>query len=72
MHTANTNSRPARNRRRGRLAAAAVATIIAGGIATSQATEAAPALPTRMSAIPTPCDGFADCIYTAVWYAFYR
>ena len=26
----------------------------------------------RMSAIPTPCDGFADCIYTAYWYAFLR
>jgi hypothetical protein len=25
-----------------------------------------------MSAIPTPCDGFADCIYTAYWYAFLR
>ncbi len=72
MLNAHTNSRPTRNLRRGRLAAAAVATIIAGGIATSGATEAAPSLPTRMSAIPTPCDDFADCIYTAVWYAFYR
>ena len=50
-----------------------LAAVAAAGFGVSQMTDAAePAHEARMSAIPTPCDGFADCIYTAAWYAFWR
>jgi hypothetical protein len=72
LNAPTTSTRPTPTRRRARLAAAALATVVAGGIAANHVAEAAPARSVAMTAIPTPCDDFADCIYTAVWYVFYR
>ena len=53
--------------------AVSLAAVAATGFGVSQLTDnAEPESEARMTAIPTPCDGFADCIYTAAWYAFWR
>ena len=71
MHNAPTS--PVRARNRIRLAAVSLAAVAAASFGVSQLTDASePEHEARMSAIPTPCDGFADCIYTAAWYAFWR
>jgi hypothetical protein len=58
---------------RARVVALSVAAVVAGGITAHHVTQ--PTEPTHEAmgrVIPTPCDGFADCIYTAYWYAFLR
>jgi hypothetical protein len=70
--TSPTTRRPRRRVRAG-VAALCLAAVVTGGMAVHHVTQ--PEEPRQwamMSAIPTPCDGFADCIYTAYWYAFLR
>ena len=56
-----------------RAAAVALAAVVAVGVTAHQVDHSDDGgHDARMSAIPTPCDGFADCIYTAYWYAFLR
>jgi hypothetical protein len=68
-------TRPAvRSRARLRVGMSALAIAALGGAglgARSLAHHSEPA-PEAMSAIPTPCDGFMDCVYTAYWYYFLR
>jgi hypothetical protein len=62
-----------RTRVRAGVAALSVAVVVAGGVTAHHVSQ--PSEPTQEAmgrAIPTPCDGFADCIYTAYWYAFLR
>jgi hypothetical protein len=64
-----------RVQRRGKLrvAAVGVAAAIAAGVATHHVNQPADPEPEAMGrVIPTPCDGFADCVYTAYWYYFLR
>jgi hypothetical protein len=68
-HMVMTNS----NRFRIAAASVSVAALAAVGLAVHQVNQHEESSgEARMSAIPTPCDGFADCIYTAYWYAFLR
>ena len=64
---------PRRRNRRLRAALVGAVAVAAVGVAGQHVT-ASPSggHEARMSAIPTPCDGFSDCIYTAYWYAFLR
>ena len=62
-----------RTRVRAGVAALSVAVVVAGGVTAHRVSQ--PSEPTQEAmgrAIPTPCDDFADCIYTAWWYAFLR
>jgi hypothetical protein len=64
---------PVQTRVRARIAALAVAAVVAGGVTVHHVSQ--PSEPTHEAmgrVVPTPCDGFADCIYTAYWYAFLR
>jgi len=67
-HMVMTNS----NRLRLTAASVSVAALAAVGLAVHQLNEPEESGGEAMTAIPTPCDGFADCIYTAYWYAFLR
>ena len=62
-----------RTNRHIRAAAVALAAVAAVGVTVQQVNHSDDGgHDARMSAIPTPCDGFGDCVYTAYWYAFLR
>ena len=62
-----------RTKRHVRAAAVALAAVATVGVTAHQVNHSDDGgHDARMSAIPTMCDGFADCIYTAYWYAFLR
>ena len=73
MSNASLSPVSARARTRVRAGVAAVAVVVAGGVAAHHVSQPSePAQEAMGRAIPTPCDDFADCIYTAWWYAFLR
>jgi hypothetical protein len=50
----------------------AVAAVAALGITVHHVNQPSEPESEAMTAIPTPCDDFMDCVYTAWWYAFLR
>ncbi len=73
MSNAPTPTFRARTRRGIGAAAVSLAAVAGVGVAAQHITRPHAAdHEARMSAIPTPCDGFGDCIYTAYWYVFLR
>jgi hypothetical protein len=50
----------------------AVAAVAAAGVTIHHVNQPTEPASEAMTAIPTPCDDFMDCIYTAWWYAFLR
>jgi hypothetical protein len=61
-----------RSKRHVRAVAVALAAVAAVGVTAQQVNRSDDGGHDAMTAIPTMCDGFADCIYTAYWYAFLR
>jgi hypothetical protein len=75
MTTSNPAMNPREARRRTGFRARvvfAVAAVAAVGITVHHVNQPTEPTSEAMTAIPTPCDDFMDCIYTAWWYAFLR
>ena len=72
--TSDTAAAPRHRRTKRHVSAVAVAlaAVAAVGVTAHQVDHSDDGGHDAMTAIPTPCDGFADCIYTAYWYAFLR